>query len=193
MSTTPDHLHPVGGGIPVYRRMLASKIHRATVTHADLEYEGSLTIDEELMAMAAIVDFEEVHIWSITRGTRLTTYAIKGKPGSGVICANGAAAHLIRPNDLVIIATFLLLPDEITHQHHPAVVFVDGHNRPVALPAHEVPGPDRRVQAAYSHLPLACPHSPRCRPGQGECPGLGSTRGHSPIRTILHAKEREGG
>jgi aspartate 1-decarboxylase len=88
------------------RSCLRSKIHRATVTHADLHYEGSLSIDRWLMDEADIAPFEEVHVWNITRGTRLTTYAIEAPARSGVICANGAAAHLINVGNLIIIATF---------------------------------------------------------------------------------------
>jgi len=90
------------------RSFLRSKIHRATVTHADLHYEGSLSIDPALMEAADIAPFEEVHVWNITRGTRLTTYAIEAPSDSGVICANGAAAHRVQVGDLIIIATFQL-------------------------------------------------------------------------------------
>ena len=88
------------------RTFFKSKIHRATVTHADLDYEGSVTIDEDLLDAAGIWEYEAVHVWNITRGTRLQTYAIKGERGSGVICINGAAAHLNKPGDMVILATF---------------------------------------------------------------------------------------
>ena len=94
------------------RRMFLSKIHRAVVTEADLDYEGSVTIDQDLMDAAGMLDFEEVHLWNITRGTRLVTYAIPGDRGSGTMCVNGAAAHLARPGDLVIVATFGELTDE---------------------------------------------------------------------------------
>ena len=88
------------------RTFFKAKIHRATVTHADLDYEGSVTIDEDLMDAAGIWNYEAVHVWNITRGTRLQTYALKGPRGSGVICINGAAAHLNQPGDQVILATF---------------------------------------------------------------------------------------
>ena len=87
-------------------QMFKSKIHRATVTHADLDYEGSVSIDEELMDAAGVLEYEAVHIWNITRGTRLMTYALKAERGSGIVCINGAAAHLNKPGDLVILATF---------------------------------------------------------------------------------------
>ncbi len=129
------------------RTFFKSKIHRATVTHADLEYEGSVTIDEDLMDAAGIWDYEAVHIWNITRGTRLQTYAIKGQRGSGVICINGAAAHLNKPGDMVIIATFAELEESEARAHKPAVVLVDRQNRIVAKEVVEVAGPDRRVLA----------------------------------------------
>src|SRR5512143_4231800 len=114
------------------RTLFKSKIHRATGTHADLDYEGSVTIDEDLMAAAGIWDYEAVHIWNITRGTRLQTYAIKGDAGSGIICINGAAAHLCKPGDKVILATFAELTESEARAHRPSVVLVDGDNRPVA-------------------------------------------------------------
>jgi aspartate 1-decarboxylase len=129
------------------RTFFKSKIHRATVTHADLEYEGSVTIDEDLMEAAGIWDYEAVHIWNITRGTRLQTYAIKGKRGSGVICINGAAAHLNKPGDMVILATFAELEESEARGHTPTVVLVDRQNRIVAKDAVEVAGPERRVLA----------------------------------------------
>jgi aspartate 1-decarboxylase len=129
------------------RTFFKSKIHRATVTHADLEYEGSVTIDEDLMDAAGFWDYEAVHIWNITRGTRLQTYAIKGARGSGVICINGAAAHLNKPGDMVILATFAELEESEARAHRPTVVLVDRQNRIVAKDAVEVAGPERRVLA----------------------------------------------
>jgi aspartate 1-decarboxylase len=129
------------------RTFFKSKIHRATVTHADLDYEGSVSIDEDLMDAAGIWEYEAVHIWNITRGTRLQTYAIRGERGSGVICINGAAAHLNRPGDLVILATFAELEEAEARAHEPKVVLVDRKNRIVAKDAVEVPGPARRVTA----------------------------------------------
>ncbi len=129
------------------RTLFKSKIHRATVTHADLDYEGSVSIDEDLLDAAGIWDYEAVHIWNITRGTRLQTYAIKGERGSGVICINGAAAHLNRPGDLVILATFAEMDEAEARTHVPRVVLVDGANRIVAQDAVEIPGPKRRVTA----------------------------------------------
>jgi aspartate 1-decarboxylase len=129
------------------RTFFKSKIHRATVTHADLEYEGSVSIDEDLLEAAGIWEYEAVHIWNITRGTRLQTYAIKGQRGSGTICINGAAAHLNKPGDLVILATFAELEESEARAHKPLVVLVDRQNRIVAKDVVEVPGPGRRVTA----------------------------------------------
>jgi aspartate 1-decarboxylase len=117
---------------------LGSKIHRATVTHADLDYEGSLSIDAALLAAAGIDEFEEVHVWNVTRGTRLTTYAIAAPAGSHVICANGAAAHLVGVGDLVIIATFQWLSG--SERPSPKVLRVDQGNNILGCDA-ETPGP----------------------------------------------------
>jgi aspartate 1-decarboxylase len=129
------------------RTFFKSKIHRATVTHADLDYEGSVSIDEDLLEAAGIWEYEAVHIWNITRGTRLQTYAIKGARGSGVICINGAAAHLNKPGDLVILATFAELEESEARVHEPRVVLVDRQNKIVAKDVTEVAGPGRRVMA----------------------------------------------
>ncbi len=129
------------------RTFFKSKIHRATVTQADLDYEGSVSIDEDLLEAAGIWEYEAVHIWNITRGTRLQTYAIKGERGSGTICINGAAAHLMKPNDLVIIATFAELEESEARVHKPKVVLVDRQNKIVAKDVTEVAGPGRRVMA----------------------------------------------
>src|SRR5512139_2405371 len=114
------------------RTFFKSKIHRATVTHADLDYEGSVSIDEDLLDAAGIWEYEAVHVWNITRGTRLQTYAIKGERGSGVICINGAAAHLNKPGDLVILATFAELEESEARHLVPQVVLVDERNKMVA-------------------------------------------------------------
>lgn len=129
------------------RTLFKAKIHRATVTHADLEYEGSVTIDEDLMEAADIWEYEAIHVWNITRGTRLQTYAIKGERGSGIICINGAAAHLNKPGDMVILATFAEMDEAEARNLVPKVVLVDRHNRIVAKDAVEVAGPARRVTA----------------------------------------------
>ena len=122
------------------REMFRSKIHRATVTHTDLDYEGSVTIDEHLLKAADILEFEAVHVWNVTRGTRFITYAMRGEPNSGVICINGAAAHLASPGDRVIIATFAQMSEAEARAHRPLVVLVDGDNR-VRGARDEIAGP----------------------------------------------------
>ncbi|ANH14267.1 TPA: aspartate 1-decarboxylase [Legionella pneumophila] len=112
-----------------YRKMLKSKIHRACVTQADLDYEGSITISPELLKAANILPYEAVNVWNITAGTRFETYAITGEKGSTDICVNGAAAHLVTPGDLVIIASFTQILEEDCAAHEPTVVFVDQFNR----------------------------------------------------------------
>lgn len=118
-----------------------SKIHRATVTHADLDYEGSVTIDRDLLDAADILPNEMVHIWNVTRGTRLVTYALEGPAGSRAICVNGAAAHQNRPGDLIILATFAEMTREEARSYKPTVVLVDGENRIVNDHLEERPGP----------------------------------------------------
>jgi aspartate 1-decarboxylase len=111
------------------RTVLKSKIHRATVTGASLDYEGSLTIDQDLMDAADILPNEQIHVWDVANGSRLVTYALTGERGSGVIQVNGAGAHLIKPGDLVIIATFSTLRTKEDRKHEPRVVFVDAQNK----------------------------------------------------------------
>ncbi|HTM22470.1 MAG TPA: aspartate 1-decarboxylase [Kofleriaceae bacterium] len=109
--------------------LFKSKIHRATVTHADLDYEGSVTISGELMDAAGILAHEQVHVWNVTRGTRLVTYALRGDDHSGIICINGAAAHLAHPGDLVILATFAEVDAAEAAGWRPTVVLVDADNK----------------------------------------------------------------
>ena len=111
------------------RTMLKSKIHRATVTEANLEYEGSVSIDTDLLHAADILPYEAVDIWDCTSGARLRTYAIPGEAGTGEICVNGAAAHLIKPHDLVIIASWTEVDDAEARTWEAKRVFVDSHNR----------------------------------------------------------------
>ena len=118
-----------------------SKIHRATVTHADLEYEGSVTVDSDLLDAAEILPYEAIHIWNVTRGSRLMTYALPGPRGSGAVCVNGAAAHLNKPGDLVILATFAEMTREEARKHRPVVVRVDAQNRQTDDVSEEQPGP----------------------------------------------------
>ncbi|MDP6553110.1 MAG: aspartate 1-decarboxylase [Pirellulaceae bacterium] len=113
------------------RILLKSKIHRATVTEANLEYEGSVTIDTDLLQAADIVEHERVEIYNISSGTRLATYAIGGEAGSGTICINGAAAHLVSPGDLVIIVSYAEYSVEELGSHVPQLILVDRNNRPV--------------------------------------------------------------
>ena len=115
------------------RTMLGGKIHRATVTHADLHYVGSVTVDAELLRAADILEGEKVDIVDITNGARLSTYAIAGDPGSGVVGINGAAAHLVHPGDLVIILSYVQLATAEARVHQPQVVHVDAGNRVIQL------------------------------------------------------------
>jgi aspartate 1-decarboxylase len=109
--------------------MLKGKIHGGVVTDANVEYEGSITIDAALMKAARILTHEQVQVWSLTSGARLATYAIPGAAGSGEICINGAAAHRIKKGEVVIIATFAWMDDKEAVKYEPAVVFVDSRNR----------------------------------------------------------------
>ncbi len=126
------------------RTLFKSKIHRATVTHADLDYEGSITLDADLMRAADILPYEKVAVWNVTRGSRLETYALEGPAGSGVVCINGAAAHHNSPGDLVIVATFAEMEEAEARAHQPIVVLVDRQNRIKEAGARELAGPQRR-------------------------------------------------
>lgn len=133
------------------RTLLGGKIHRATVTQADLHYVGSITIDAELMNSAGIIEGEQVHVVDITTGARLVTYAITGDPDTGVIGINGAAAHLISPGNLVIIMSFLQVDESEIFDHQPKVVHVNSDNRIVALgsdPSQPVPGAVNQMAGA---------------------------------------------
>ena len=118
--------------------MLKCKIHRATVTEANLHYVGSITIDEDLMDAAGLLEYESVHVLDITSGNRLETYVIKGARGSGCICINGAAAHLINKNDLIIIVAYCQLKDVEVGDHIPTIVYVDETNNIVSLATSEL-------------------------------------------------------
>jgi aspartate 1-decarboxylase len=125
------------------RIMMKSKIHRATVTQADLDYVGSVTLDATLMEAADLLEGEQVAIVDITNGARIETYVIPGEPGSGVIGINGAAAHLVHPGDLVIIMSYALVTDAEARALEPKVVHVDEKNQIVKLgndAAEPVPG-----------------------------------------------------
>ena len=125
------------------RTMMTSKIHRATVTQADLHYVGSVTVDQDLLDAADLLPGELVHIVDIDNGARLETYTIAGERGSGVIGINGAAARLVHPGDLVILVAYGQMDDAEAREHRPRVVFVDSDNRIVGTgsdPAEALPG-----------------------------------------------------
>ena len=140
--------------------MFRAKIHRATVTHADLDYVGSITIDQDLLDAADILPNEKVDIWNITNGNRLHTYALSGPRGSGVIGINGAAAHLVSVGDLVILMAYAQMDDQEARTYEPHFVHVDAGNRIVHLgqdpaeavvgdvktPDHAVSSPDARAE-----------------------------------------------
>jgi len=111
------------------RFMLKSKIHRATVTDANLEYEGSITIDENLMDAADLIEFEKVAIFDVTNGNRIETYVIRGERGKGVMCVNGAAAHQIHKGDIIIVASFVTMDEMEAVRHQPKLVYVDSQNQ----------------------------------------------------------------
>ena len=132
------------------RTMLKSKIHRATVTQADLHYVGSVTIDAALMDAADLLEGEQVTIVDIDNGNRLVTYAITGERGTGIIGINGAAAHLIHPGDLVILIAYGTMEDVEARASQPRVVFVDGQNRQIDFSARRRPGAGRRRRPAVT-------------------------------------------
>jgi len=111
------------------RKLLKAKIHRATVTGADLEYEGSIGIDPDLLEAVDLAENEAVHVWNMSNGERIETYVIRAEPGSGEICLNGAAARLFHPGDRVIIASFCWIDERELADHEPRIVIVDERNR----------------------------------------------------------------
>jgi len=113
----------------MYRAMLKSKIHRATVTEANLQYEGSITIDADLIKAANILEYEKVEILNLNNGNRIQTYAIKGKAGSGLICLNGPAARGSCPGDLVIIVSYVSIEDKEAKSIKPKIIKVDARNK----------------------------------------------------------------
>lgn len=116
----------------MWRNMFKSKIHRATVTDANLQYMGSITIDADLLEASDILEHEQVHVLNINTGARFETYVFKGARGSGVICLNGAAARLVQPGDEVIIISYALIDDAAARKYEPKVVFVDKNNKMVS-------------------------------------------------------------
>lgn len=117
----------------MFRKMLKSKIHRARITHANVDYEGSITIPPHLLDAANMLPFEAVAVWNVTSGTRFETYIIEGEENSNAICVNGAAAHLVNINDIIIIASFTLLNDKDIKDYCPKAVFVDSMNKIVNI------------------------------------------------------------
>lgn len=117
----------------MHRTMLKSKIHRATVTQADLHYVGSITIDEDLLDAADLLPGEQVAIVDVTNGARLETYTIAGERGSGILGINGAAVHLVQPGDVVIVISYASVEDREARSLRPRIVHVDARNRPVRL------------------------------------------------------------
>ena len=131
------------------RTLLKSKIHRATVTGADVDYEGSVTIDADLMDAAGFLEFEAVQIWDVTNGERFETYTIRGEPDSGVVCINGAAAHKVSVGDLVIIAAFGWMDGDEARDWEPSVVFVDERNRQVEFERRREVGGQARLEKVW--------------------------------------------
>ena len=129
----------------MFKTFLHAKIHRATVTHCELHYEGSCGIDQELLEASGIRPNEQVHIWNVSNGERFVTYAISSPRGSGVISLNGSAARRASVGDLVIIAAFASVHDDKVDEHVPTLVFVDGANR-IAEVRHQPAGPQAGVE-----------------------------------------------
>ena len=113
----------------MYRTLLKSKLHRARVTHAELDYEGSLAVDEQLLEATGIAEFEQIHVYNVTNGERFVTYAICAQPGSGIVSVNGAAAHKASPGDIVIVCAYAGLTEQEIAAHKPMLVYVDERNR----------------------------------------------------------------
>jgi aspartate 1-decarboxylase len=113
------------------RNMLKSKIHRATVTEACIDYEGSITIDSDLLTAADIFEYEQVHIYNVSNGERFITYAIPGEPGSGCICLNGAAARKVSVRDIIIICSYAMMEDRRSVGHKSKNIYVDANNKRV--------------------------------------------------------------
>ena len=129
-------------GEAMQRTMLKSKLHRVTTTHADLHYEGSCAIDEDLLEAANIREYEQIDIWNVNNGERFTTYAIRAERGSGVISVNGSAARRAAPGDILIIATFASYTEAELTKYEPSLIYVDSQNR-IVRKGHQIP-----VQAA---------------------------------------------
>lgn len=135
MEIMPDSFHTEA--FPVFRTMLKSKIHRATVTEANLNYVGSISIDEDLMELVDILPNEKVQVVNNNNGERFETYAIPAERGSGMICLNGAAARLVHPGDVVIILSYALMTEEAARRHRPKVAIMGAQNRVLEVIAQE--------------------------------------------------------
>jgi aspartate 1-decarboxylase len=118
--------------------MLKSKLHRVHVTHAELDYEGSCAIDEDLLDAADMREYQQIDIYNVSNGERFTTYAIRAQRGSGIISVNGAAAHKAKPGDIIIIATYAMYNELELQKFHPQLVYVDVDNRIIRM-GHEIP------------------------------------------------------
>lgn len=118
--------------------MLKAKLHRARVTHSELEYEGSCAIDGHLLDSAGIREYEQIHVYNVTNGTRFTTYAIRAEDGSGIVSVNGAAAHHANPGDIVIICAYVVLGQQELANYEPTLVYVDENNR-ITHTRHTIP------------------------------------------------------
>ena len=114
----------------MFRFLMKSKIHRATVTDANLNYKGSITLDRDLMDAADLMAHERVQVVNNNNGARFETYVIEGKRGSGIVCLNGAAARLVQPGDMIIVISYAMMNDEEAREHQPRIVMVDAQNRP---------------------------------------------------------------
>ena len=134
------------------RRMMKSKIHRATVTDANLHYVGSITVDRDLMDEADLLEYEQVAVVDIDNGARLETYVIEGARGSGDICLNGAAARLVSPGDRVIIISYAEYEDTELEGHVPTVVHVDSHNRAIDAVTAELIAAEQQGPAPHRYI-----------------------------------------
>jgi aspartate 1-decarboxylase len=134
------------------RRMMKSKIHRATVTDADLHYVGSITVDRDLMDQADLLEYEQVAVVDIDNGNRLETYVIEGARGSGDICLNGAAARLVSPGDRVIIISYAEFDREELEGYQPTIVHVDRHNQPIDALTAELIAAEQRGPAPHRYV-----------------------------------------
>ncbi len=136
------------------RRMMKSKIHRATVTDADLHYVGSITVDRDLMDLADLLEYEQVAVVDVDNGARLETYVIEGERGSGAICLNGAAARLVSPGDRVIIISYAEYDREELADHVPTIVHVDRSNRPIDELTAELIAAEARGPAPHRYVDI---------------------------------------